>query len=84
MENLGGNNLIRFVNVSRKKEGIFVNFKVKGVKGGTKFSASLSVDLAATELDPSHSLEEIIEQCARIAVKDFKRSEFQFEGLSAV
>ena len=30
------------------------------------------------------SLEKIIEECARHGVKEFKRSEFQFEGLSSV
>jgi len=29
-------------------------------------------------------LEKIIEECARIGVKEFKRSEFQFEGISSL
>ncbi len=78
------NNLVRFINISKKKEGIFANFKVKGVKSGTSFTASIRVDIAAAEVDPADSLEKIIEECARMAVRDFKKSEFQFEGLAAV
>lgn len=81
MKNLAENNLIRFINITKKKNGIFANFKAKGVKGGTVFSASFSVDLSAAEVDPADSLEKIIEECARIAVKEFQKSELQFEGL---
>jgi hypothetical protein len=84
MKNLAENNLIRFINITKKKEGMFANFKINGVKGGTSFKASISVDIAAAEVDPADSLEKIIEQCARIAVRDFKKSEPQFEGLQAV
>lgn len=79
------NNLIRFINITKKKEGLFANFKVKGVKGGTSFSASISVDIAAVEVDLSEdNLEKIIEQCARVAVKEFKKAEFQFEGIPSL
>lgn len=83
MQNIAENNLIRFINLTKKKGGIFANFRVKGIRGGTTFSASISVDIAAAEVDPADSLEKIIEECARIAVRDFKKSEFQFEGLVA-
>lgn len=83
MQNIAENNLIRFINITKKKDGIFANFRVKGIRGGTSFSASISVDIAAAEVDPADSLEKIIEECARIAVRDFKKSEFQFEGLVA-
>lgn len=84
MKNLAEKNLIRFINITRKKEGIFANFKVKGIKGGTAFSASIIVDIAAAEVDPADPLEKIIEECARMAVKEFKTSELQFEGVSAI
>lgn len=84
MDSLADNNIIRFINITRKKEGLFANFKVKGIRGGTMFTASLSVDLSAAEVDLSDSLEKIIEECARIAVRDFKKSELQFEGISSV
>lgn len=84
MKNIAENNLIRFINISKKKEGMFANFKVKGLKGGTSFSASISVDMAAAEVDAGDSLEKIIEECARMAAREFKRSEFQFEGLPAL
>ena len=84
MKDLAENNVVRFINISRKKAGIFANFKVKGVKGGTSFSASITVDISAAEVDAGDSLEKIIEECARMAVRDFKKSDFQFEGLSLV
>lgn len=84
MDDLAHNNLVRFKNISRNKQGIFVNFKVKGIRGGASFTASISVDLAAAELDPGDSMETIIEECARIGVKEFQSSEFQFEGLTAI
>ncbi|MBA3957333.1 MAG: hypothetical protein H0X51_02905 [Parachlamydiaceae bacterium] len=84
MKNIVENNLIRFMNITKKKTGMFVNFKVKGIRGGTAFGASIAVDIAAAPVDPTDSLEKIIEECARIAVRDFKTSEFQFEGLLSV
>jgi hypothetical protein len=83
-DNIHENNLIRFINLARRKDGLFANFKVKGIKGGTTFTASISVDLAAANVDLADALEKIIEECARIAVKEIKKAEFQFEGLSAV
>lgn len=83
MQNMAENNLVRFINITKKKGGIFANFRVKGIRGGTTFSASISVDIAAAEVDLADPLEKIIEECARIAVRDFKKSELQFEGLLA-
>jgi hypothetical protein len=84
MKNLAENNLIRFTNISRKKDAIYANFRVKGLKNGTVFSASISVDISALELHPGDSLEKIIEECARHGVKEFKKAEIQFEGVAAV
>lgn len=82
--NLEDNNLIRFTRISKKKEGLFANFKAKGVRGGTTFTAAIAVDLNAAEVDPGDSLEKIIEECARIAENDIKKSTLQFEGLQAI
>ena len=84
MKNASENNLIRFTKISKSKEGLFANFKAKGIKGGTAFTASITVDLAAAEVHPGDSLEKIIEECARMAEKDIKKSDLQFEGLSSV
>lgn len=84
MKNIGENNVVRFTKISKKKEGIYANFKVKGIHGGTSFSATINVDISAAEVDAGDSLEKIIEQSARMAVKDFKKSEFQFEGLASI
>lgn len=84
MEDLVENNLIRFKNISRKKEAIAANFKVKGIRKGVNFSASISVDLSVAELDPSVPLEKIIEECARVGVKEFRDAEFQFEGIGQI
>jgi hypothetical protein len=84
MKNIAENNLVRFINITKKKDGVFANFKVKGMKGGTSFSASISVDIAAAEVDLADPLEKIIAVCAKIAVKDFKQSEMQFEGIASI
>ncbi|HSX26615.1 MAG TPA: hypothetical protein VLE89_06380 [Chlamydiales bacterium] len=84
MKNLAENNVIRFTNVTRKKDSIYANFKVKGLRNGVVFSASISVDISALELHPGDSLEKIVEECARHGVKEFKKADFQFEGIAAV
>lgn len=84
MKDHAENNVIRFLNISRRKEGIFANFKVKGQKGGTTLSASISVDIAAAEVDPADPLEKIIEECAKMAVREVRRSEYSFEGLANI
>jgi hypothetical protein len=84
MKNIGENNLIRFKSISKKKDGLFANFKVQGLKGGTSFSSSIAVDISAAEVDATDSLEKIIEECARIASREYKKSEVQFEGLSSI
>lgn len=84
MEDLAENNLIRFKNISRKKNAIFANFKVKGLRAGVNFSASISVDISAAEVHPGDVLEKIIEECARIGVAQFKSADFQYEGLEQI
>ena len=83
MNDLAENNMIRFKNLSKKKETMYANFKVKGIRGGVNFTASISVDISAAEVHPGDVLEKIIEECALIVVKEFKRAEFQFEGITA-
>ncbi|MFN0065725.1 MAG: hypothetical protein ACKVOH_05765 [Chlamydiales bacterium] len=78
------NNLVRFKNISKKKEGMYANFKVKGIRGGTSFTATIVVDIDAAEVDSADSLEKIIEECARIGVKEFQKCEFQFEGITSI
>lgn len=84
MEDLSENNLIRFKNITRKKDAIFANFKVKGLRGGVNFNASISVDISAAEVHPGDILEKIIEECALIGVKEFKKAEFQYEGVTSL
>ena len=85
MDIVAENNLIRFITVSRKKDGLFANFRVKGIRGGMTFSASISVDISACDIDPAgDSLEKLIEKCASYVVKELKRIDFQFEGLQAL
>ena len=84
MKDLAENNLIRFTNITRKKDAIYANFRVKGLRNGVALSASISVDITALELHPGDSLEKIVEQCARHGLKEFKKAEFQFEGIAAV
>lgn len=63
---------------------MFANFKVKGIRGGVNFTAAISVDISAAEVHPGDVLEKIIEECARIGVNEFKKANFQFEGLSTI
>ena len=84
MKNLAENNLIRFTNVTRKKDAIYANFRVKGLRNGVIISASIAVDISALELHPGNSLEKIVEECARHGLQEFKKADFQFEGVSAV
>jgi len=84
MTDLAENNLIRFKNLSRKKETIYANFKVKGIRAGVNFTASIQVDIAAAEVHAGDVLEKIIEECARIGVKEFKKAEFEYEGMQVL
>ncbi len=84
MKDIMHNNVIRFINITKKKDGLFANFRAKGIRGGTAFTASISVDIAAAEMDPTEPLEKIIEHSAKMAVKEFKRSELEFEGIVQV
>lgn len=83
MTDLSENYIVRFISIAKKKDGMFANFKVKGMKGGATFNTSISIDLNAAEMDPSHTLEKIIEECAHMAVREFKKSDLQFEGMVA-
>lgn len=82
MKNLAENNVIRFVNVTRKKDAIYANFRVKGLRNGVVFSASISVDINSLELHPGDTLEKIVEESARHGVKEFKKADLQFEGIA--
>lgn len=84
MEDLIENNLIKFKNITRKKESMFANFKVKGIRRGVEFSASISVDISAAEMHPGETVENIVQNCAKIGVKEFKAAEFEFEGVTAL
>ena len=85
MSNLIENNLIRFVGISKKKDGLFVNFKLKGLRGGVVFTSTIIVDLSSVNVNPAvDSLETIIEESSQLAIREFKKSEPQLEGLMAV
>lgn len=84
MKNIAENNKVHFKNLSKKKNGVFANFLVTGVRGGTTIRASISIDIAAAEVDLADPMEKIIEECARIAEKDIKNSQYQFEGLQNI
>lgn len=84
MKDLAENNLVRFKNVTKKPDSIVANFRVKGIRKGVSFSASISVDISAAEMHAGESLEKIVEECARIGVKEFKNADFQFEGIEKI
>lgn len=78
--NIAENNLVRFISITKKKDGLFANFRVKGMKGGATFSSSISVDMNQANVTASDPLEKIIEECGRIAVR-MSETKLQFEGL---
>lgn len=78
------NNLVRFKNIEKRKNGIFANFKVKGERGGAVFTASIAVDIDSADLSSVDSVETIIEMCAKIGIEEFKKCNFRFEGISSL
>lgn len=84
MADIAENNRIKFKNITKKKNGVFANFSVTGVKGGTTIRAAICIDIAAAEVDLADPMEKIIEECARIAAKDIKASKYEFEGLQNI
>jgi len=84
MKNIAENNVIRFTNISQKKEGIFANFKVKALCNGVTISASISVDITVLELDTGSPLEKIVEECAKMGHRELKKINFTFEGLDTL
>ena len=84
MDNLSENNLVRFMRIVKKKDGMHVIFKATGMKGGAQYSATITVDMSAVEVSAVDTLEKIIDHCALVAIKEFKKSEFQFEGMASV
>ncbi|MDN3508351.1 MAG: hypothetical protein P0S94_05470 [Simkaniaceae bacterium] len=84
METLTDNNLVKFKNVTRQKETMIANFKVKGIRRGVTITASIAVDIAAAELHPGEPLENIIEESARIGIRELQNAEFEFEGIESV
>ncbi|MCB1213282.1 MAG: hypothetical protein KDK40_03195 [Chlamydiia bacterium] len=82
MQDNTGNNVVRFLNITRKKDGIFANFKVKVSNRGVNFTASIAVALDVADVDTTDPLEKIIEKCADRAVEAVRRAEYSFEGFS--
>lgn len=78
--NIAENHLVRFISITKKKEGLFANFRVKGMKDGATYNSSISVALDQAEVDASDTLEKIIEKCGKIAVR-MSETKLQFEGL---
>ena len=77
---IADNHVVRFISITKKKNGMFANFRVKGIKGGTTISSSIAVDIAQAEVDATDALEKIIAECGRIAVR-MSEAKLQFEGL---
>lgn len=80
---LAENHLVRFISITKKKSGVFANFKVKGIKGGASITSSIAVDVNQANVDFSDPLETIIEECGRIAVR-LSETKLQFEGIAKV
>jgi hypothetical protein len=81
--NIADNNVVRFISITKKKDGMFANFRVKGMKGGVTFSSSICVDIGQANVHAGDPLEKIIDECGSIAVR-MAETKLQFEGLLAV
>lgn len=81
--NIAENNLVRFISITKKKDGLFANFRVKGMKGGATYSFSISVDVNQANVHAADPLEKIIDECGQIAVR-MSETKLQFEGLIRV
>lgn len=84
MKNIAENNVIRFTNISQKKEGMFANFKVKALHNGVTISASISVDITALDLEATDPLEKIIEDSVRFGMRQLGSIKFTFEGIESL
>ena len=84
MKDLADNNVVHFKNITKKKEALYANYSVSGIRKGVLFKASIAVDIASVELDPTESLETIVEECAKNGIKEFKEAEFRFEGIESL
>ena len=82
--NIAENNLVRFISITKKKDGMFANFKVKGMKGGATFSSSISVDINQANVDAGDPLEKIIEECGTNCCSECQKQSFNLKVLSSV
>lgn len=80
----GENNVVKFISITKKKEGLFANFRVKGIKGGATFSSSISVDIGEANVDASEPLEKIIEEAVKVAIREFEKSKLRFDLVGAL
>lgn len=83
MSDLTENNVIKFKNISKKKDGFFAHFQVKAEKNGVIISASLTVDISAHEFHLGDVMEKIITECAKIGLKELRRADYTLEGITA-
>lgn len=81
--NIAENYLVRFISVTKTKNGLFANFRVKAMKGGATMSSSISVDVNQAQVCAADPLEKIIDECGKIAIR-MAEIKLQFEGLIQV
>lgn len=72
-ERIVENKRLQFINVSKKKEGIFVNFKVKFLLNGIYIHASVAIDVLETGIDPSKPLQDIVQEASHLAASALKK-----------
>lgn len=65
----------------QKKESLYANFKVRGIRGGIEFTTSISVDISSLELHPGDTLEKIIDESGKKALREFRKTEYQIEDI---
>ena len=82
MTKLEDNNLIKFKNITKKKDAVYANFSVKKISSGISISSTISVDISYLELHSSDTLEKIIISCAKRAVAEIKKTDFILDDFS--
>ncbi len=81
MDDLTENNVIRFKNISQKKDGLFANFSLKTIRNGVIVNASISVDISYLELHAGDPIEKIASESAQHALKQLQKGDFTLESL---
>lgn len=72
MNDLSQNHVIKFFNVSKRKDGMSANFKAKGVSGAVTYAVKIAVDLETCGLIGDEEIPAIIKTTASAAEREMQ------------